>query len=219
MSDEPTIYTPEELDGLTRVQLRQLAVNTYGMDNTKCAKTKAAALKEWILEQQEGKGGGGNSGGKQASRQASGGGGGGRGRPSATGRRGRPSAASAPPKAGAGRGRPRTQPAPEPEEPEQPESQDDGGADGAEGGADIDLSSVEERMDALGKAIDEHDEELRTQVAEIAEIVADIQRNQFMQFGLLCDIRTALYGEDDDLDARLDALESEWEEGQNQGGE
>jgi hypothetical protein len=209
MSDEPTIYTREELNGLTRVQLRQLAVNTYGMDNTKCAKTKAADLKDWIMEQQEG-GGGGNNDSKQTR------GGGGRGRPSAAGRKGRPSAAP-PAQKGSGRGRGRPAARPEPEPEPEPEPQDDGGADGAEGGAEVDLSGIEERLDALGKAVDESDEELRAHVAEVSEIVADIQRNQFMQFGLLCDIRTSLYGEEDDLDARLDQLESEWEEGQNQG--
>lgn len=219
MSDEPTIYTPEELNGLTRVQLRQLAVNTYGMDNTKCAKTKAKALKEWILEQQE-KGAGGNSEGKKASsgKKASGGKGG-KSRPSSGGRRGRPSASSAaPPKSGGRRTRTRKPAETEPEPPHE----DEGGEEGSEEAAavaEVDLGAVEERLDALGKAVDEHDEEVRPQINELAETVADIQRNQFIQFGLLCDIRTALYGEEDDLEARLDQLEAEWDEGQNDQGE
>jgi hypothetical protein len=216
MSDEPTIYTREELDGLTRVQLRQLAVNTYGMDNTKCAKTKAKDLKDWIMEKQEG-GGGGNSEGKNASSGKKAGGkkaGGGKSRPSSGGRRGRPSASTSAPKGGGRRTRSRKPAEPEPE----PEPQEDEGGEEGAAMADVDLSAIEERLDALGKAVDEHDEEVRPQLVELGETVADIQRNQFIQFGLLCDIREALY-EDDDLNDRLDALEAEWEEGQGDQGD
>lgn len=198
----PDQYTEEELKEKTRVQLRRLAVSTYGMDNKECSNTKSEDLIAFILDQQDG--GGQEDPPKQEKPSEAKG-----SKSSKKGGRGlarRPGRSKKEDKKedkksskGNGKGRSRAKD-PEPEPDPVPVG-------------DVDLSEITERIDAVGGTLDDNQNELKEELVSIAETLDDIKRNQFIQWGLLCDIYSGENAETD-LDKRLDELDEEWEKGQ-----
>ena len=201
MSDEKQLYTSDELEEMSRVDLRKLAVKTWGMDNKECSGTKSQALREWIIEQQEAYEGGEEppkkaskaKSSKASSSKAS-------SKPSG---RPRPSAGKVSPKAGA-KGRGRAKPAEDTEEAPPPAG---------------DLGDLAERIDALGKAVDEnHKEVMESQpqiggelMEEIKDALENIRLSQYILHGLVADLYRNYY-EPEDLDTRVDELEAEFNE-------
>lgn len=49
---ETTTYTRDALDGMSRVELRTIAVKVLGMDNKECSNFNSEPLKDWIMEKQ-----------------------------------------------------------------------------------------------------------------------------------------------------------------------
>lgn len=136
--------------------------------------------------------------------EGGGGGGGGDSKPKSSGRGGKggskPKAAS-----GGGRGRGRSKPK---EEEEPPPAEDVG-----------DLSVVVDRIDAVGKTVDESHTEVKELLEVIQEQQVEIQRQQFMLFGLMTDLYK-FTGEPDELEERMNELDAEWEaQGNEDGGE
>lgn len=203
MSDEKQIYTSEELEEMSRVDLRKLAVKTWGMDNKECSGTKSQALREWIIEQQEAYEGG-EEPPKKTSKAKSSKASSSKASSSKSSGRPRPSAGKASPKAGA-RGRGRAKPKDEPAEE----------APAAAG----DLGDLSERLDALGKAVDENHEEVKEALAssggealdEIKDTLENIRLSQYILHGLVADLYRNYY-EPEDLDTRVDELEAEFNE-------
>jgi NACalpha-BTF3-like transcription factor len=206
MAEEKQIYTVDELEEMSRVDLRKLAVKTWGMDNKECSGTKSAALREFIVEQQEAYEGGddppaksskskASSSKKTSSSKAS--------SSKSSSSRSRPSAGKASPKAGARGGRGAKRAAPK-----------DDDAPPA-----VDSNGLSERIDLIGKTIDENHEEVKEALAsaggdaleEIKETLENIRLSQYILHGLVADIYRNYY-EPDDLDTRVDELEQEFNE-------
>jgi len=118
---------------------------------------------------------------------------------------GKAAAKAARPAAGRGRGRPAPQDAGKDEAPpERTASKGGGGGDGAI-----------ERIDVLGKTVDENQAELKEMLQQVLDNQAETQRQNFQIFGLLTDLYK-FTGEPDELEARLTELDEEWD---NQGNE
>jgi len=66
------------------------------------------------------------------------------------------------------------------------------------------------------KAVDETKEELSDKAVEILDNQEHIMKQQFILFGLLCDVYKAVE-EPDVLEARLEELEEEWNTQGNEG--
>lgn len=73
-----------------------------------------------------------------------------------------------------------------------------------------DLSVVVDRLDALGKALDESQETNKELIEGVLEGIADVQRQQYILFGLVSDIYKAHY-EPDEFEQRCEELDGEWE--------
>lgn len=129
-------------------------------------------------------------------------GGGGGSKPKGGGKRG----GGSKPKTSGGRGRGRSKPKEEPPPAEDP----------AEVG---DLGPVIDRVDAVGKTVDENHEATKELLDVISEQQVEIQRQQFMIFGLITDLYK-FTGEPDELEERMNELDAEWEaQGNEDGGE
>lgn len=201
MSDQQ-VYTKDELNEMSRVELRRLAVQVHGMDNKQCSNTKSDELKEFILEAQDG--GGKKSSSKSSSR--------GKGRSSSKsrGKNGQSGRASAASSTSSGRGRGRSKP----KEDEQEEQESTASAQGI----NIDFSAIEERLDAIGKTVDETNEGLAGEISEVKDQLTDIQRQMFLLFGLNVEMAKALL-EPDVVDETLADLEKEWDESSGNDGD
>jgi hypothetical protein len=131
------------------------------------------------------------------------GGEGGGSKPKASGRGGK--GGSKPKASSAGRGRGRSKP----KEEEAPPPAEDVG----------DLGVVVDRIDAVGKTVDESHTEVKELLEVIQEQQVEIQRQQFMLFGLMTDLYK-FTGEPDELEERMNELDAEWEaQGNEDGGE
>ena len=170
------VYTKDELDGMSRVDLRRIAVQVHGMDNKECSNTKSEALKDWIMEQQEG--GGGKSNGKTSKATAA---------AKSSSKSSRSSKASK-------------------------TSTSKAKASAAPTEASGDLGTLIERVDAVGKGLDENQEEVKELLQQVSDTLTDINRQQFVTFGLLTDLYKVHF-EPDELDDRMGELEKEYEEG------
>ena len=81
-----------------------------------------------------------------------------------------------------------------------------------------DLSTVLERIDAVGKALDEGQEGTKEELEGIVDQLADIDKKLYILTGLNTDLYKAMY-EPDDLDPRIEELETEYEAEGNEGGD
>ena len=158
-------YTQEELQGMSRVQLRRAAIEVLKIDNKEASNSKSTDLIEKIVAEGAD---GGETTKKTTTRKAS----------------TRKSTRKAAPK-------------------EQVE------------GEAAPTNGVGKMVDAVGKAVDETKEELGTKLDDVLENHDHIMKQQFILFGLLCDIYKAV-DEPDVLEGRLKELEEEWD---NQGNE
>ena len=105
-----------------------------------------------------------------------------------------------------GRGRGRSRAASKPAEEEAPE-------------ASGDMAAVIERLDALGAELDKTQLENKEALEVIADQQSEIQRQQFIIFGLSTDVYKFV-GEPDELEERLNDLDAEWEaQGNEEGGD
>jgi hypothetical protein len=130
-------------------------------------------------------------------------GGGGSSKPKSSGRAKASGGGTKAKSSGGGRGRSKPEPEPDPE-PEVVEG---------------DLSVVIDRVDAVGKAGDENHEEVKELLGIIQEQQVEIQRQQFMLFGLMTDLYK-FTGEPDELEERMNELDAEWEaQGNDESGE
>lgn len=77
-------------------------------------------------------------------------------------------------------------------------------------------NGVGKLVDAVGKAVDETKEELIAKSDDVLENIEHIMKQQFILFGLLCDIYKAV-DEPDVLEGRLEELEEEWNAQGNEG--
>jgi hypothetical protein len=214
MSDEKQIYTKDELEEMSRVDLRKLAVKTWGMDNKECSGTKSQALRDWIIEQQDAYEGGGGEEKKATPKGRSG-----KPAPKASGGRSSrpaPSGRPAPKAAPKGRGRPAPKSEPEP---------DDEGQNEAPPAAE-DVGELAERVDALGKTIDDNHKEMMEAIGgaggegveEVKETLENIRLSLYILHGLVADLYSINY-EPDDLKNRVDELEAEFNEDPQEGNE
>jgi hypothetical protein len=71
-------------------------------------------------------------------------------------------------------------------------------------------------VDAVGKAVDDTKEELAAKSEEMMENLEHVMKQQFILFGVLCDIFKAV-NEPDELEPRLEELETEWDAQGNEG--
>lgn len=166
-------YTRKDLDSMSRVELRRLAVQVHGMDNKECSNTKSEEIKAYIEEAQ---GGGGKSTSKGSSTKAA----------------AKPEPSNGKP---ATRGKARSSKAKAAPPTEEVAS---------------DLSAVLERIDAVGKAIDEGQETTKEELGGIVDQLCDIDKKLFILTGLATDLYKAMY-EPDDLDPRIEELEAEYD--------
>ena len=161
-------YTQEELQGMSRVQLRRAAIEVLKIDNKEASNSKSGDLIERIVEASSG----GNGTAKAASKAAS--------KRTSTKRTTRKAAA---------------------QETAEPAAATNG---------------LGKLVDAVGKAVDETKEELTDKAVEILDNQEHIMKQQFILFGLLCDVYKAVE-EPDVLEARLEELEEEWNTQGNEG--
>lgn len=164
-------YTQEELQSMSRVQLRRAAIEVLKIDNKEASNSKSGDLIERILEMGEG---GGNGSSKEADK--------------------------APAKRASKRG----------------STNKASRAAAAESAEPAHTNGLGKLVDAVGKAVDETKEELGAKVDELLENNAHIMQQQFILFGLLCDIYKAV-NEPDELEPRLEELEEEWNTQGNEG--
>ena len=71
-------------------------------------------------------------------------------------------------------------------------------------------NGVGKLVDAVGKAVDETKEELSARLKDILENQEHMMKQQFILFGLICDIYKVDY-EPDVLEKRIEALDVEWD--------
>ena len=161
-------YTQEELQGMSRVQLRRAAIEVLKIDNKEASNSKSGDLIERLVEASSG----GNGTAKAASKAAS--------KRTSTKRTTRKAAA---------------------QETAEPAAATNG---------------LGKLVDAVGKAVDETKEELTDKAVEILDNQEHIMKQQFILFGLLCDVYKAVE-EPDVLEARLEELEEEWNTQGNEG--
>lgn len=195
MSDQQ-VYTKDELNEMSRVELRRLAVQVHGMDNKECSNTKSDELKEFILEAQEG--GGGKKSSSKSSRSK------GRSSSKSSGKNGQSGRASAASSRGRGRSEAKKD---EEQEQEAPASTEGINIDFS--AINIDFSAIEERLDAIGKTLDESNEGLAGEISEVKDQLTDVQRQMFLMFGLSVEMAKAVL-EPDEVDTCLAELEEEW---------
>lgn len=155
-------YTQEELQGMSRVELRKAAIATLKIDNKEASNTKSGDLIDRIIEM--------NGAGEKAPARKR----------------------TRKPKKGAGEGD-TTEAAPSKSRR-----------------ASTSAGDIGKLVDAVGKAVDETKEELVSKVDEALENQDHIMKQQFMLFGLLCDI-FKMMDEPDTLEARVDELDKEWD--------
>lgn len=197
MSDEKQVYTMSELEELSRVDLRKLAVKGWGMNNVECSETKSAGLREYIIKKQEEEQEGGEEETKTSSKKAE-----------RKGGMSRPSSSKASPKAGA-RGGKKAAPKEKATREERKEEKEEE--------EEIDTSNLSGRIDLIGKTLDENHEDIKNVIAVateedfqgIKEALKSIRMTQFVMYGLISDIYRNYY-EPDDLDSRADDLEKEF---------
>jgi len=157
-------YTQEELQGMSRVELRKAAIATLKIDNKEASNTKSGDLIDRIIEM--------NGNGAGAGEKA-------------------------PPRK---RTRKSRKAAPEETTTEAAPSK----------GKRASTNGVGKLVDAVGKAVDETKEELGAKVEEVLENQEHTMKQQFILFGLLCDIYKMME-EPDVLETRLDELDKEWD--------
>lgn len=162
-------YTQEELQGMSRVQLRRAAIEVLKIDNKEASNSKSGDLIEKIVEAS----GGGNGTAKAAAAKTT-------SKRTSTKRNTRKAA---------------TQEAAEPAAA---------------------TNGLGKLVDAVGKAVDETKEELSDKAVEILDNQEHIMKQQFILFGLLCDVYKAV-DEPDVLEGRLEELEEEWNSQGNEG--
>jgi hypothetical protein len=168
--NEMSNYTQEELQGMSRVQLRRAAIEVLKIDNKEASNSKSGDLIERIVEASGG--GNGNGTAKTAAKTAP--------KRTSTKRNTRKAA---------------TQEAAEPAAA---------------------TNGLGKLVDAVGKAVDETKEELSDKAVESLDNQEHIMKQQFILFGLLCDVYKAVE-EPDILEARLEELEEEWNSQGNEG--
>jgi flagellar biosynthesis/type III secretory pathway ATPase len=166
-------YTQEELQGMSRVQLRRAAIEVLKIDNKEASNAKSVDLIERIMEL----GGNGNGNGteKAAAKTAK----------RTTSRRGSVRKAAV-------------------------------AEETAEEAVSVGSNGLGKLVDAVGKAVDETKEEISAKLSESLENQEHIMKQQYMLFGLLCDIFKAV-NEPDELEERLQELEEEWTAQGNEG--
>jgi hypothetical protein len=170
--NEMSNYTQEELQGMSRVQLRRAAIEMLKIDNKEASNSKSGDLIDRILEMGEG-GGNGNGSSKEA--------------------------AKGPAKRSTRRTTRKTTAAKEETAEATP------------------ANGVGKLVDAVGKAVDETKEELISKSDDILENIDHIMKQQFILFGILCDVYKAGVDGPDALDARLEELEEAWNAQGNEG--
>lgn len=157
-------YTQEELQGMSRVQLRRAAIETLKIDNKEASNSKSGDLIEKILEMGAA-GGNGDSSDKAAAKETT---------KRTTKRTTRKAAARK-----------------------------------EEAAEAAPTNGVGKLVDAVGKAVDETKEELVAKSDDILENIEHIMKQQFILFGLLCDVYKTV-DEPDVLEGRLEELEEDW---------
>lgn len=174
-------YTREELDKLSRVDLRTLAVQKWGMSNRECSQKLADHIKDFILEKQEASQNGEETPAKAANK---------------------PKASKAAKPKSNGKG---TTPKGRAAKPAASEPMDTSDQLKLAG----DFSEIVEKLDAVGKGMDEEMSEVKQLLTDVRDIVVDMDRKQFIAFGLLTDIYRLSF-EPTDLDERVAELQQEY---------
>jgi len=169
-------YTQEELEGMSRVQLRRTAIETLKIDNKEASNSKSGDLISRIMEV--------GSGEEEPPKKAA----------AAAAKRGTSKRASSRKSGGNGV---------------------DAAATSTESVA-VPTNGISKLVDAVGKAVDETKEELVTKVDGVLDQLDHIMKQQFILFGLLCDVYKNL-DEPDVLEARLEELDEEWNAQGNEG--
>lgn len=164
-------YSQEELQGMSRVQLRRAAIEMLKIDNKEASNSKSGDLIDRILEM--GDGGNGNGSSKEEVKTTA--------------------------KRGTKRNTRKTTAAKE------------------ETAEAMPTNGVGKLVDAVGKAVDETKEELVSKSDDILENIDHIMKQQFILFGILCDVYKAGVDGPDALDARLEELEEAWNAQGNEG--
>jgi len=172
--------TKEDLDGMSRVQLRRAAMEVLGMGNKEATEMNSADLKAKILEAQEG-------GGKKKGK-----------------------AAPPPEEPKKGRGKPAPEPEPEEEpEPEPEEEAPPPKGKVAASSETRTLTEILKVVHAVGKAVDELAQTVAERLDTQDEHLVEIERKLFHQLGLTENIFKGV-SEPDEFEPRIEALEDEW---------
>ncbi len=158
-------YTQEELQGMSRVQLRRAAIEVLKIDNKEASNTKSGDLIGRIVQLDA-------DGGEEKTTAP---------------KRTRRSRKAAP--------KDETTTSHEEAAPKTKRASTNG---------------VGKLVDAVGKAVDETKEELGAKVEDVLDNQDRIMKQQFLLFGLLCDIYKAV-DEPDALEERLVELDEEWD--------
>jgi hypothetical protein len=200
---EETIYTEDDLKGLSRTLLRKAARRVLGMSNRDVTSHKTDELKEMILEKQ-----GGGSNGKSTRKSSKAAAKAVKEETEDT----QEAAEEKPARSRRTRGsssrstRGRRGKAKETEEAAAPEE--------SAAGVEVDLSGVEGKIDALGETVDANDAKATEAFEALQEQLAAIQKNQFIAFEIQCEIWKSLNDDPEELDGILKEIEEEYD---NQG--